>query len=94
MYAYFFTVNNVFEITPEEKVNRCDIGASRRSQNKTIPSDPTTGEPVVKSFSYNETVLRWRSILLKNYTYSLFLFSVINLWKNIMFEACPNNCHL
>jgi hypothetical protein len=52
---YFFSVNNVFEITPEEKVHRCDIGASRWSQNKTIPSDPTTREPV-ESFSYDRVV--------------------------------------
>jgi hypothetical protein len=68
MYAYFFSVNNVFKIIPEEKVHRRDIGASRWPQNRIIPSDPTTREPVVESFSCNETVMRWRSILLKNYT--------------------------
>jgi hypothetical protein len=46
----------VFEITPEEKAHRCDIGASRWSQNKTIPSDPTTREPAVESFSYDRVV--------------------------------------
>ena len=62
----FDSVNDIFYIAPQEKIQRCDIRGTWRPWNGTITSNPPIWKCFIQKLTNFKAPIRWCTVLLEN----------------------------